>query len=319
MFPLSFCTFGNDTGFPVFGLLLRISGIARLGRLFLGWGAATVLVSACSGDLWLGEPNVFPDDILLKKGFEKTWLEAGQFDILAFVKNGPNPGPMVVYIEGDGRAWRSKNRLSSDPTPYNPVGAKLAALDGHVSVVWLARPCQYSKGSPHWRTCRPAYWSLERLSEAVVEDTNRAIDALLRKTRRSGLHLVGFSGGGGLAALIAARRDDVLSLRTVAGTLDTKIFTDHHNVTPLYGSLNPVGVAFRLRALPQTHYVGADDDIVPFSVAQNWRQRARNADCLTVRLMEGVSHGAGWEAVWTQEGKVIPGCPEVGGQGKVAR
>ena len=50
-----------------------------------------------------------------------------------------------IYIEGDGRAWLNKNRPSLDPTPKNSLALKLAEIDPAPNVIYLARPCQYSK------------------------------------------------------------------------------------------------------------------------------------------------------------------------------
>ncbi len=51
---------------------------------------------------------------------------------------------------------------------------------------------------------------------------------------------------------MAARRSDVELLVTVTANLDTGMWTEHHDVTPLTGSLNPVNYAGALRAVPPT-------------------------------------------------------------------
>lgn len=66
-----------------------------------------------------------------------------------------------------------------------------------------------------------------------------------------------------MAALVAARRDDVKCLVTVAAPLDIAAWTDSIGVSRLRHSLNPADVAARLKYLPQTHFRGMADQTVP--------------------------------------------------------
>lgn len=127
------------------------------------------------------------------------------------------------------------------------------------NVVYIARPCQFTRNDP---ACRSTYWTDRRFSEDVIASMNHAVD-VLRAPAAGPVHLVGFSGGGAVAALVAARRGDVASLRTVAGNLDHRALNAHHRVSPMPASLNAVDVAPRLAAVPQAHFVGTKDDVVP--------------------------------------------------------
>ena len=42
----------------------------------------------------------------------------------------------------------------------------------------------------------------------------------MKENRIKGIHLIGYSGGGAIAVLTASRREDVLSVRTIAANLD---------------------------------------------------------------------------------------------------
>ncbi len=53
---------------------------------------------------------------------------------------------MVVYIEGDGRAYVNRRTPSNDPTPGNPMALRLALADPSLRVLYLGRPCQYTRG-----------------------------------------------------------------------------------------------------------------------------------------------------------------------------
>ena len=112
--------------------------------------------------------------------------------------------------------------------------------------------------------------------------------------------LVGYSGGGAIAALIAARRPNVAWLVTVAANLDHKYWTNLHNLTPLSGSLNPADYAARLQSLPQLHLVGGKDTIVPPQVSQSYVNKFTDTSHIKVRRMTGFDHECCWVKVWPQ-------------------
>lgn len=188
-----------------------------------------VLLAACAGR----EARMETATTIAQRGNLRSVTVTSQpFTLAAFVRSTDPAAPVTVYIEGDGLAWISRSQPSTDPTPTNPIGLRLAALDASPNVVYLARPCQYA-WSP---ACSETYWTDRRFAEEVVAATSSAIDRLLRPGQR--IHLVGYSGGGAVAALVAARRHDVVSLRTVAGNLDHAEVNRIHRVSPMNGSLN---------------------------------------------------------------------------------
>ena len=109
---------------------------------------------------------------------------------------------------------------------------------------------------------------------------------------------MGFSGGGAVAVLVAARRTDVTSIRTVAGNLDHVTLHRRKQVSPLSGSLNAADVAAQVSTIPQIHFVGAEDDIIGAYVAESYRSRAAASNCIAIQTVSGASHGDGWEYMW---------------------
>lgn len=231
-------------------------------------------------------------------------IHAGLFDFTMQQRISAANAPAVLYIEGDGVAWVGRSKPSLDPTPKDPVALRLAAEDMSANVIWAARPCQYSSWTGGG-ACPKTYWTGGRFAPEVIAAYQKLLDQLKARHALTGFHLVGYSGGGGVTALIAAERDDILSLRTVAGNLDTDLFTSIHDVTPMHASLNPAQHARRLANLPQVHYVGADDDIVPLAVAESWRLKAGATSCLQVNTFAGVDHSGDWTAHWPQP---LPTC-----------
>jgi dienelactone hydrolase len=222
-------------------------------------------------------------------------IRTALFSLTAFERLTAPAEPVDIYIEGDGLAWLGSTRPSSDPTPLDPVALRLAALDPAANVVYIARPCQYKGMNP---SCSQAYWTRARFAPEVVAAMSAALDDLRSRGMKGKFNLVGFSGGGAIAALLAARRNDVASLRTVAGNLDTDLFTRVHGVSPLTGSLNPRDAAPSLAKLPQHHFVGKRDEIVPREITDSFVAGAGNTACIRVTNIPQATHEAGWVSLW---------------------
>ena len=217
---------------------------------------------------------------------------------MSYTRTARPGGAMVVYIEGDGSAWDSHSRLSADPTPHDTLVIDLAAKDPSPNVVYLARPGQYVCAGAS--RCDSAYWSSRRFSEEVVAAMDSAIDTLKRASNATGLSLVGYSGGGAIAVLVAARRDDVTALRTIAGNLDHEAVNAFNEVSPLKGSLNPIDVAPALARIPQRHFAGSDDDVVPPFVARSFVREMGDANDERVTVVRGATHTKGWRERWEE-------------------
>lgn len=214
--------------------------------------------------------------------------------------------PLTVYIEGDGFAWRTRSQPSSNPTPINAQGLKLAAADPAPNVLYLARPCQFTPMAVNPR-CEVSYWTGKRFAEDVVVAMNQAINQYTARVPGQPIHLVGYSGGATIAALLAARRGDVISLRTVAGNLDVDEVNRLHRVTPMPGSLNAIDIAPRLIDLPQIHYTGSDDSVVPPVIAQRFAA-ATGGHCTQVRVVPTMRHDSDWARAWPALSSEPPRC-----------
>lgn len=214
---------------------------------------------------------------------------------------------LTVYIEGDGFAWASPTLPSNDPTPDNPVALALAVQDPAPNLAWIARPCQYTPRQQN-PTCAVYYWTHGRFAAEVVRSIDLTVTAIKAAARAERVHLVGYSGGGGIAVLVAAGRSDVASIRTLAANLDTAAFTSLHKVSPMTGSLNPASVARRVEAVPQSHWVGAADTVVPVSIVRAYLDAMTHQQCARLTVLPGLSHYQGWPAAWPALLKQQPVC-----------
>jgi hypothetical protein len=272
--------------------VIRI-GMLRLSSLLILIFA--VIISGCASL----DRRELARDVARKGGFRSEIIKTEFFDLLSYFRLKTPHKALTIYIEGDGFAWKNRRTLSKDPTPRDPLALRLANFDPANNVAYLGRPCQYVHKSQR-RNCNSSYWSKSRFAEEVIVATNQAIEKLKKRAHASSVHLVGYSGGGGVGVLVAARRIDVASIRTIAGNLDHAAFTSHHKVTPLKGSLNPMDVAIKIDKIPQIHFVGSKDKIVPEFIADGFVAAQGDKACAKVVQIAGMEHDDKWEKAWSK-------------------
>lgn len=270
------------------------SGSKRAGMCLLFQLAAILcFISACAPS-----PRQAAQALAQQHGFTERLFPTQTFTLYGMYRPGlsPHPETLRVYIEGDGHAWESRTRPSAAPTPRNPVALRLAMADpGSDPVLYLARPCQYVQGEDR-RQCSKRYWTSARLGPEVINSLDAAITQAKAACGTERAILVGFSGGGGAAALLAAMRQDVVFLGTIAGSLDTEAWTQLQGISPLAESLNPITVAPLLQHLPQRHLSSNTDAVMPTEISEGFC-RAVNQPKSCVVISE-VAHGGLWQRYW---------------------
>ena len=238
----------------------------------------------------------------------KAELRGGEFLLRVYYRFDSPSAPLRIYLEGDGRAWLTKTRASRNPSPKNPVGLYLAAQEHKGNVMYIARPCQYVSFEKNPK-CEYPYWTSKRFAPEVIDSMSAVIDIGKKKAGAGKLEIIGFSGGGAVAILVAARRSDVSGIRTVAGNLDHRIWTQHHKVDPLKRSLNAADVAEEVANIPQVHYVGSQDENIGRYVAESFRSKAGRDNCIKIQTVPDANHSKGWEQAWPNLISVaIPDC-----------
>jgi dienelactone hydrolase len=184
-------------------------------------------------------------------------LDAGGRKLAAAIAVG-KAAVLTVVIEGDGAAHDGRGRPRADPTPSRPTGLAVARA-WPAPTAWLGRLCQQVRAlDPR---CGQADWTGARYSEEAVRAADAAIDALKARAGAGRVVLVGWSGGGVIAALLAGRRSDVAGLVTIAAPLDLAAWTREQDLSPLTGSLDPRDLS--PLQVPQAHLFGAFDPVVP--------------------------------------------------------
>lgn len=251
---------------------------------------AATLLAACAS------PTRNAADRISELGFASSTVRGVGFDHLV-VESPPQAGCRVVrvYVEHDGTPWLTPDTVSADPTPRRPLALELMGRDSGCRV-WVGRPCHF--GHQRDAGCDPAWWSHRRYSDEVVRSmaavTNRLVDA------RPGVHevvLIGVSGGGTIAWLMARHVPSTTAVVTVAGNLDVRAWTDRHGYSPLDGSLDPARSEPLPQAIVQWHLAGAKDRNVPPALAAGVVARQPRA-----RLVEipDFDHECCWVERWPE-------------------
>ncbi|WP_411378540.1 alpha/beta hydrolase [Pseudomonas sp. MPB26] len=199
-----------------------------------------------------------------------------------------------VYLEGDGHAWATATQPSLDPSPHNLLVPRLA-VDDPTPNAYLARPCQFVMTA----ACQPSLWTHRRFSQEVVTRLSQALDQLKQRYGNKEFELVGYSGGAALALLLAAQRNDVTQVQTLAGNLSPGLWATMKRLSPLDGSLDPLDYRDRLILIPQRHLIGEEDLIIPAGLAASYQQALGSPLSQSVHV-PGAGHDIGWEAAWSR-------------------
>lgn len=280
---------------------------ARRGAALLLVVGATLVLGACAQF----DRTAHADALAAPAGLEREQIKTADFVLTAYARVTRPDRPIDVYIEGDGLAWVTRAQPSLDPTPRAAIGLALAAADPADNVVYLARPCQYTPMDQNPR-CGIPYWTGKRFAPDVVASMDEALSRVAARAPHQRINLIGYSGGAAIAILVAARRDDVASIRTVAGNLDVEYINRIHNVSPMPDSLNPIDFASRVAGIAQIHYSSDQDRVVTPEVARRFVDAA-GARCAQASVVSGLAHDGDWASRWPELLRRAPACRAVAG------
>lgn len=263
-------------------------------------------------------PSPLSSEITLAQhhGFGLAYIQTDKFELTSLTNNklhteaSDKAKKLVIYIEGDGRSWINKYTLSKNPTPPYALGLRLAIQDPrnntpNTVVAYLARPCQFTKLPPTPNTCDAKYWSSHRFSPEVIDNMNQAVDLIKTNTNSNiqKIELIGYSGGAAIALLLAAHREDIEMIRTVAGDVNHDMMSAYHHTTPLADSLNPIDFIDKLKLIKQIYYMGKQDKIVPNFITESFVQAydgAENKNSRPKIIVCNATHQKGWEGKWAE-------------------
>ncbi|MEY4719905.1 MAG: hypothetical protein RL563_2523 [Pseudomonadota bacterium] len=223
-------------------------------------------------------------------GFQSLALQGNGFVMQAYQKAPAHPfARLHVYLEGDGRPWERGRMPSEDPTTRASVMLPLMALDPSPAL-YLARPCY--NGHAHDVGCHQGLWTQARYGREVVEAMTQALQTYAERHQIQAWVLIGHSGGGSLALLLANRLAQTRAVVTLAANYDIDAWADHHHYLRLEASLNPAKQTDL--GLEEWHLLARQDNIVPPALFEQALRQRRHSH---VHITEG-DHQQGWLTIW---------------------
>jgi len=232
----------------------------------------------------------------------KRDISASPFILRAYERIHDRGGVANIYIEGEDTL------ADSSRTPFNPVALHLASKDKAENLIYLARPCQYTEMLDPAESCKTSYGKDARFSEDVIASYDIALNDIAKRYDISMFNVIGYSGGGAIATLLAAKRSDIVSLRTVAGILDHETYSDVATAPSFTKSLNPVNEASTLTKMPQYHFIGGRDNVVTPAVLHSYLQSMPPTNCVQTMMVQEADHTIGWVDKWPELLKLPVSC-----------
>lgn len=198
--------------------------------------------------------------VALHFGMGSTVIRGAGFRHQLFSRTPGEGRTLWVFIDGDGYPYsRAGTAVSNDPTPRRALALELAVVTSG-PVLYLGRPCNFSvRKDPE---CNAQYWTSQRYSSAVVASMVAAVQKYAAD-RFQQIVLIGYSGGGTLAVLMAPQLDRTAAVVTLAANLDIDAWTHWHDYLPLTGSMNPSQMPSMPASIAQWHLVGDRDTNTP--------------------------------------------------------
>ncbi len=217
------------------------------------------------------------DKLAVKYGFERAIVDSKNFQHVVYFNPSlsrleseiqiPDDSTAIlhIYLEGDGSPWLRRQTVATDPTPRNPLALTLMAQDNQASV-YIGRPCYF--GFSHSAACNPLLWTHQRYAQIVVDSISEVANKIIAKYGFERVRLIGYSGGGVIAMLMADHIAQLDSIVTIAANLDIGAWTKHHKYSQLAGSIDPAKQPSLRPEIRQWHLLGEDDENVPPQLVQ---------------------------------------------------
>lgn len=256
-------------------------------------GRWTGVCALCLLTLGCATPSRRFSDYARSQGFTTELVNTAYFRHRLFTNGQAGLGTLHVYLDGDGTPWIGRHRIAEDPTSRNPLILDLMKQD-HAPSVLLGRPCYYHASDLD--RCGNKWWTSHRYAQQIVDSMLEALDKWLAGKKVTRIVLIGFSGGGTLAMLMAPHIEYLARVVTIAGNLNVTAWAAWHGYTPLTGSLNPSDNIDGYRHIRQLHLAAGDDEAVPVALINAF---AAAADARLI-VYPDFNHTCCWETVWPE-------------------
>ena len=85
---------------------------------------------------------------------------------------------------------------------------------------------------------------------------------------------------------------NVKKVITIAGNLDHRAWTEYHHLPPLIQSLNLADYKETFALIPQVHYIGENDKVIPPILTEKFVE-----DKKSILIVPNATHGDGWNNI----------------------
>jgi hypothetical protein len=261
-------------------------GWQTIRKLFLV--VCIVIVSACQS------PHELFEKKALASALTSQVVKTEFFSHKIYKNNRQSNGTLHIYLTGDGLPWTAGVIPSIDPTPRSTIILNLIEQDKSSALI-LGRPCYH--GLENDSLCDSSFWTSKRYAPVIINSLSNAIEQLSEQYRATNVVIIGYSGGGALAVLLAEKIPNVSAVITVGANLNTQWWTQYHNLLPLSGSVNPFERPDLPMMIIQKHYVGSEDKIIPASLVETYTNLHRASELV---IIDGFNHQCCWQNIWPE-------------------
>jgi hypothetical protein len=224
-------------------------------------------------------------------GLDQAVIQSHGFSLLSLTNEMGAGSVLHVYIEGDGQPWVG-GKIAADPGPYKLTSLSLMQQDSNPSI-YLGRPCYFQHVTGLQKNCHPALWTRARYSQQVVDLMVNALVFHPELASYDEWVLIGHSGGGTLAYLMAQQLPKVDKVIAISSNLDVNAWVEYHQYAPLDQSLDPAKLQSKKR-LELVYLAGGKDKNVPLELNRTFLNKV-NAQII---LRDEYDHKCCWEKEW---------------------
>ncbi len=225
-------------------------------------------------------------------------ITAQGFDLYVQKNNLQSAKKLHIYIEGDGRPW-IYDRIALDPGPFNPVVLSLMQQD-QAPTFYLGRPCYFQSKVGLSDQCTPDLWTRARYSKKIVDILIESLNSQSDLARYEEWVLIGHSGGGTLAYLMAQELPQVKTVVAISSNLDLRAWVSHHQYTPLDWSLDPASLTNK-KSIRMFYLSGGKDKNVPLELNKRFLEQI-NAKII---YRADYNHVCCWKKEWIEILQII--------------
>lgn len=223
-------------------------------------------------------------------GLQAQSIQSQGFSLLATGNLHPSNG-LHIYIEGDGKPWLGPQTIAADPGPNGLIALSLMQQDDSATL-YLGRPC-YFQAKVGNQGCHPALWTRARYSQQVVDVMTNALLTQTDLAKYEEWVLIGHSGGGTLAYLMAQQLPKVNKVIAISSNLHVNAWVDYHQYAPLDQSLDPANIDSP-KPLKLFYLAGGKDKNVPLELNQTFLNKVD----ATIILRDEYDHNCCWKKEW---------------------